>query len=65
MEEIKARCFKCRSDVTMKDVERHPTRNGRILAKGKCQGCGGNSGRFVPLEKKAATSPESGKTASS
>jgi len=53
MEEIKARCFKCRSDVGMRDVVIHPTKNNRNLAKGNCQGCGGKAGRFMPLEKKA------------
>jgi hypothetical protein len=53
MEEIKARCFKCRSDVGIKNVEIHQTPNGRNLAKGLCQACGGKAGRFVPLKKDA------------
>lgn len=57
MESIIARCFKCRKDVELSDVKNHTTPNGRILAKGKCQGCGGQAGRFIPLPKAPKPDP--------
>ena len=50
-----ARCFKCKDQVTSKDLHEEKTANGRMRMKGTCDRCGSNVSTFF---KKQASSKE-------
>jgi len=49
MAEYKARCMKCKKEVSIKDPKETSIRGGKVRAvKGKCVNCGTNVFRILP-----------------
>jgi hypothetical protein len=46
-EQVDGYCVKCKTSRTMQDVEMVRTKNGRLMAKGKCPVCGTTMTKFM------------------